>query len=160
MGRPALAGRPWDGDHCWVDRAAVLSQLDQADRAADLPRLGGMARAGGVVIVGQRYWAYAGVDGSLMEGEMPRPPRALRAIPFARGLVRLAASLSPLFRRTGVARRRERWFLAIAILAPLALVFAPQAVGLSVGLVTTMALLAWLLRGRTLYLHGAEHRAI
>jgi uncharacterized protein YqhQ len=84
----------------------------------------------------------------------------LRAIPLARGLVRLAASLSPLFRRTGVARGRERLFLAAAVLAPLALVFTPDWVGLSVGVVTTVALLGWLLRGRTLYLHGAEHRAI
>jgi uncharacterized protein YqhQ len=91
---------------------------------------------------------------------MPRAPRALRAIPLARGLVRLAASLSPLFRRTGVARGRERLFLAAAVLAPLALVFTPDWVGLSVGMITTVALLGWLLRGRTLYLHGAEHRAI
>jgi uncharacterized protein YqhQ len=27
-------------------------------------------------------------------------------------------------------------------------------------MITTVALLGWLLRGRTLYLHGAEHRAI
>ena len=119
-----------------------------------------MARSHGVVIVSQRYWAYAGADGSLREGEMPQAPRALRAIPLARGLVRLAASLSPLFRRTGVTRSRERWFLAVAILAPLALVFTPNWVGLTVGGITTAALLGWLLRGRTLYLHGAEHRAI
>jgi uncharacterized protein YqhQ len=160
MGRLALAGRPFRGDHVRVDQAAVLSQLEQADRVATSPRLGGMARADGVVIVGERYWAFAGIDGSLKEGEMPQSPKALRAVPLARGLVRLAASLSPLFRRTGVARRRERWFLAVAILAPIVLVFAPDWVGLSVGGVTTVALLAWLLRGRTLYLHGAEHRAI
>jgi uncharacterized protein YqhQ len=159
MGRPALAGRPSHGDHGWVDRAAVLRQLELADRA-ESPRLGGMARSHGVVIVSQRYWAYAGVDGSLKEGEMPQPPRALRAVPFARGLVRLAASLSPLFKRTGVARGRERLFLIVAILAPLALVFAPHWIGLGVGALTTAALLGWLLRGRTLYLHGAEHRAI
>ena len=122
--------------------------------------LGGMARSHGVVIVSEHYWAYAGVDGSVKEGEMPHTPRALRAVPLARGLVRLAASLSPLFKRTGVAQRRERWFLAVAILAPLGLVFAPEWVGLSVGGLTTFALLGWLLRGRTLYLHGAEHRAI
>jgi hypothetical protein len=160
MGRPALAGRPSGGDHGWVDRADVLAQLEHADHAADAPRLGGMARSHGVVIVSQRYWAYAGVDGTLKEGEMPQAPRALRAIPLARGLLRLGASLSPLFRRTGVTRRRERWFLAVAILAPLALVFAPNWVGLTVGGITTAALLGWLLRGRTLYLHGAEHRAI
>jgi uncharacterized protein YqhQ len=143
-----------------VDQAAVLRELEQGDLAVAPPRLGGMARAGGVVIVSQRYWAYSGVDGSLKEGGMPQPPRALRAVPFARGLVRLAASLSPLFRRTGVARGRERLFLAAAILAPLALVFTPNWVGLTVGGLTTFALLGWLLRGRTLYLHGAEHRAI
>jgi uncharacterized protein YqhQ len=143
-----------------VDPAAVLKQLEQGDFASTLPRLGGMARAGGVVIVSQNYWAYAGVDGSLKEGRMPQPPRSLRAIPLARGLVRLAASLSPLFKRTGVARGRERFFLAIAILAPLALVFTPNWVGVSLGGLITFALLGWLLRGRTLYLHGAEHRAI
>src|SRR5919107_5877856 len=137
MGRPALAGRLSDGDHGSVDRAAVLAQLEHADRTAKAPRLGGMARSHGVVIVSQRYWAYAGVDGSLKEGEMPQAPRALRAIPLARGLLRLGASLSPLFRRAGVTRRRERWFLAVAILAPLALVFAPDWVGLTVGGLTT-----------------------
>jgi uncharacterized protein YqhQ len=159
MGRPALAGRPSYGDHGWVDQAAVLRQLGLADRS-DSPRLGGMARSHGVVIVSEHYWAYAGVDGSLREGEMPQAPRALRSIPLARGLVRLAASLSPLFKRTGVARGRERLFLLLAMIAPLALVFAPHWVGLGAGAVITVALLGWLLRGRTLYLHGAEHRAI
>ena len=143
-----------------MHQAAVLQELEQGDLASTLPRLGGMARAGGVVIVSQRYWAYAGVDGSLRDGRMPQPPRTLRSIPLVRGLVRLAASLSPLFKRTGVARGRERLFLAVAILAPLALVFTPNWVGMTVGGLTTFALLAWLLRGRTLYLHGAEHRAI
>jgi uncharacterized protein YqhQ len=119
-----------------------------------------MARADGVVIVSERHWAFAGVDGSLREGEMPAPPEALRNIPLVRGLVRLSASLSPLFRRTGVARRRERWFLAIAVLAPLALVFVPHTVSVVIGATITLALIAWLLRGRTLFLHGAEHRAI
>jgi uncharacterized protein YqhQ len=160
MGRLALAGRPFHGDHGWVDQAAVLHELQQGDLASTPPRLGGMARSHGVVIVSQHYWAYAGTDGSLKEGEMPQAPRALRAIPLARGLVRLAASMSPLFKRTGVARGRERLFLAVAILAPLGLVFAPNWVGLVVGGLTTVALLGWLLRGRTLYLHGAEHRAI
>src|SRR5437762_10458545 len=137
MGRLALAGRPWHGDHGWVDHAAVLRELEQGDIAVAPPRLGGMARAGGVVIVSERYWAFAGVDGSMKEGRMPQAPRALRAIPLARGLVRLAASLSPLFKRSGVARGRERLFLAVAILAPLALVFTPNWVGLTVGGATT-----------------------
>jgi uncharacterized protein YqhQ len=143
-----------------VDRGDVLTQLEQGDLAVAAPRLGGMARADGIVIVSERYWAFAGVDGTVREGAMPVAPRAFRAIPLVRGLVRLAASLSPLFRRRGVAGRRERLFLLVAILAPLALVFAPSWVGLFAGGITTGALLVWLLRGRTLFLHGAEHRAI
>jgi uncharacterized protein YqhQ len=143
-----------------VDPGAVLTDLEQGDLAERVPRLGGMARANGVVIVSERFWAFAGVDGSLREGRMPQPPRALRTIPIARGLVRLGSSLSPLFRREGVAKRPERLFLAVAIVAPLLLVFAPDWIGLVAGAITTGALLTWLLRGRTLYLHGAEHRAI
>jgi len=134
--------------------------LDRADGAPSLPRLGGMARADGVVIVSERYWAFAGVDGTLREGRMPSPPATLRRVPLIRGLLRLGASLSPLFRGAGVARRRERLFLAVAVLAPLALVFAPDRVSLVVGIALTAGLLLWLLRGRTLFLHGAEHRAI
>jgi uncharacterized protein YqhQ len=160
MGRPALAGRLRLGDHRWVASDAVLEMLDRADTAARLPRLGGMARADGVVIVSERFWAFAGSDGSLREGAMPVLSRPWRRVPLVRGLVRLAASLSPLFRRTGVARRRERLFLAVAVLAPVGLVWAPGAVGVVVGVTTTAALLCWLLRGRTLFLHGAEHRAI
>src|ERR687886_578881 len=98
-----------------VEPGSVLRELERGDRAAVLPRLGGMARADGVVVVSERFWAFAGVDGSLREGRMPRPPHTLRSIPLVRGLVRLFASLSPLFRRTGVARKRERWFLLLAI---------------------------------------------
>jgi uncharacterized protein YqhQ len=143
-----------------VEQVAVLQELDRADRAAALPRLGGMARADGVVIVSERFWAFAGVDGSLREGRMPRPPRTLRAVPLVRGLVRLFASLSPLFRRTGVARRRERRLLLLAVLAPFGLAFAPGWLSLAAGVAITGALFAWLIRGRTLFLHGAEHRAI
>jgi hypothetical protein len=160
MGRPALAGRLRLADHGWVHSAAAfLTQFEEKNLSA-LPRLGGMARANGVVIVSERYWAFAGTDGTLKEGRMPVAPRSLRAIPLARGLVRLSGSLSPLFKREGVARRRERLFLIAAIIAPLALAFAPSWLGLTAGFVTTFALLGWLLRGRTLYLHGAEHRAI
>ena len=91
---------------------------------------------------------------------MPSAPRPLRKVPLLRGLVRLGASLSPLFRRTGVAHRRERLFLVVAVIAPLALVFAPHTIGLVAGVVVTAALICWLLRGRTLFLHGAEHRGI
>ena len=143
-----------------MDQAAVLTLLEQGDLAPAVPRLGGMARANGVVMVSERYWAFAGTDGSLREGRMPVPPPVLRKIPLARGLVRLAGSLSPLFRRQGVARRRERLFLASAIVAPPVLAFAPNTLGLIVGIATTALLMGWLLRGRTLFLHGAEHRAI
>ena len=119
-----------------------------------------MARPDGVVIVSERFWAFAGRDGTLRQGEMPRPPRALRHVPLVRGLVRLGASLSPLFRRSGVARRRERWLLLAAVLAPCLTFFLPSPFGLLVGLGVTLGLVAWMLRGRTLHLHGAEHRAI
>jgi hypothetical protein len=159
MGRLALAGRPSFADHGGVSPAAFLTQFEEKNLPA-LPRLGGMARANGVVIVSERYWAFAGTDGTLREGRMPVGPHSLRAIPLARGLVRLSGSLSPLFKREGVARGRERLFLIAAIIAPLALAFAPNWLGLTAGFATTFALLGWLLRGRTLYLHGAEHRAI
>jgi uncharacterized protein YqhQ len=147
-------------DHGGVESAAAfLKQFEERNTSA-VPRVGGMARANGVVIVSERYWAFAGIDGTLSEGRMPAPPRSLRAIPLARGLVRLSGSLSPLFKREGVARGRERLFLIAAITAPLVLAFAPNWLGLTAGFVTTFALLGWLLRGRTLYLHGAEHRAI
>jgi uncharacterized protein YqhQ len=152
-------GRHFD-DHGGVELSSALRLLDHADRSATLPRLGGMARADGVVIVSENHWAFAGVDGSLREGRMPRPPRAARHIPLVRGLVRLGMSLSPIFRRSGVTRRRERWFLALAVVAPLILVVTPHTFSLVVGAATTVALVGWLLRGRTLYLHGAEHRAI
>src|SRR6476646_6513479 len=160
MGRPALAGRPCCVDHGGVDSAAAFLTQYEENNTSAVPRLGGMARANGVVMVSERYWAFAGTDGTLREGRMPEAPRSLRAIPLARGLVRLGGSLSPLFKRDGVARGRERLFLIGAIVAPLALAFAPRWLGLTAGFATTFALLGWLLRGRTLYLHGAEHRAI
>jgi hypothetical protein len=119
-----------------------------------------MARPDGVVIVSERYWAFAGVDGSLREGAMPVLPAWLYRIPLARGLLRLGASLSPLLRRRGVAGRRERPFILAALLAPFLLVFLPNAWRMPVGLAATLGLAGWLLRGRTLRLHGAEHRAI
>jgi hypothetical protein len=136
---------------------SVLAGIDGFDA---LPRLGGMARPDGVAIVSDRFWAFAGVDGTLREGAMPAPRTRLRKVPLIRGLVRLGLSLSPLFRRGGVARPRERLLLAVAVAAPVLFAFLPERASLIAGLSVTLALVAWLLRGRTLALHGAEHRAI
>jgi hypothetical protein len=136
--------------------AAVLARAD----ATPLPLLGGMARPDGVVIASERYFAFAGRDGSVMEGEMPQVPRVIRRLPLLRGLARLGMSVSPLLRRDGVAGRRERLLLTAVLLAPLFFVFLSGTATLVAGIVMSGGLLAWLLRGRTLYLHGAEHRAI
>jgi uncharacterized protein YqhQ len=138
----------------------VESTLAGIDRLEALPRLGGMARPDGVAIVSERFWAFAGVDGTLREGAMPAPRERLRKIPLLRGLVRLGLSLSPLFRNGGVAKPRERLLLVAAVAAPLLFAFLPQRASLIAGLSVTLALVLWLLRGRTLALHGAEHRAI
>src|SRR5258705_490676 len=95
--------------------------LRKADAALSLPRLGGMARPNGVVIVSERHWAFAGVDGSLREGRMPHPPERLQRLPLARGLVRLWSSLAPVLRPGGVAPSRERYLILTALLAPLGL---------------------------------------
>src|SRR5436190_15992951 len=143
-----------------MDRAGVVSVLRRAEQAAELPRLGGMARAEGVVIASERFWAFARRDGTVQEGDMPAPPHVVRRVPLLRGLVRLGLALAPLFRGTGVARAHERVLLIAALLAPLSLIFLPQSFGMPLGIATAVVLLAWLLRGRTLFLHGAEHRAI
>jgi uncharacterized protein DUF1385 len=119
-----------------------------------------MARPNGVVMVSEHYWAFAGVDGSLREGRMPQPPELLQRVPLARGLVRLYASLAPLFRRDGVAKRRERWLILAALVAPLGLAVLGGPWSTIAGIVLSVALVATILRGRTLHLHGAEHRAI
>jgi uncharacterized protein YqhQ len=119
-----------------------------------------MARPDGVAIVSERFWAFAGVDGTLREGAMPRAQGFLRKIPLLRGLVRLFLSLSPLVRRDGVAKPHERLLLAAAVAGPLGFAFLPQPWSLAAGLALTLAFVGWLLRGRTLALHGAEHRAI
>ena len=138
----------------------VIDVLREADERGSLPRLGGMARAEGVVIASERFWAFATRDGGVREGSMPRPPARLRHVPLLRGLARLGLALAPLFGGRGVARTRERLLLATALLAPLSLVVLPDSASLPVGIATAVVLLAWLLRGRTLFLHGAEHRAI
>jgi uncharacterized protein YqhQ len=143
-----------------MDRSAAFDVLARADGTAELPRLGGMARADGIVIASAGYWAFASRDGSVREGAMPSPPEALRHVPLLRGLIRLFSALAPLFRGAGVASRRERLLLLVAVLAPLSLVFLPQWASLPLGIGTAVLLLGWMLRGRTLFLHGAEHRAI
>jgi uncharacterized protein YqhQ len=143
-----------------MPQGEAIDLLRLGDAAFVLPKLGGMARPNGVVIVSERYWAFADTDGRVREGRMPRTPEALNRIPLARGLVRLAASLSPIFRRTGVAPRKERGLLVAALIAPAAFIAFPGAWGQVAGLAITVALLFMLLRGRALNLHGAEHRAI
>src|SRR6476469_7340424 len=149
MGPPAQAGRPFLRYNSAMDAAAEL--LQRADAALVLPRLGGMARPNGVVIVSERRWAFAGVDGSLREGRMPHPPEVLQKLPLARGLVRLWASLAPVFRREGVAPAKERWLILAAVGGPWST---------AAGIVLSALLLVTILRGRALHLHGAEHRAI
>ena len=136
------------------------SVFARADSASALPRLGGMARPDGVIVVSERFWAHARVDGSLLEGSMPAVATGFQRVPLLRGLARIGASLAPLFRRTGVAKRPERFLLVAAVLAPCAFFLLPSGLSLFAGLVLTVGLVAWLLRGRTLFLHGAEHRAI
>jgi Protein of unknown function (DUF1385) len=139
---------------------AAPSTLLEADRAATLPRLGGMARPNGVVIASERFWAFAGVDGSLAEGEMPPAPGILRRVPLVRGLVRLGAAISPLARRRGVVGNRERLFLLVVVVASFAFFALPPVLELASGVALALVMVGWLLRGRTLHLHGAEHRAI
>src|SRR5919204_525908 len=63
---------------------ACPSVLTEADGRAELPRLGGMARPDGVVIVSERYWAFAGRDGNIREGVMPKLRHELRVARRAR----------------------------------------------------------------------------
>jgi hypothetical protein len=119
-----------------------------------------MARPNGVVIVSERYWAFAAADGSLHEGELPRRDGRAGRTPLLRGLLQLGASMTPLLRGQGVARRRERLVLLAALVVPFLLFLLPPALELPAGLAVTVALVVWLMRGRTLRLHGAEHRAI
>ena len=142
------------------DVGETLELLQRADAALALPRLGGMARPNGVVIVSERYWAFAGVDGSLREGRMPKPPEFLQNLPLARGLSRLWASLAPVLRPGGVAPARERWLILAAVFAPLGLAFFGGHWSTIGGILFSLVLLVTILRGRALHLHGAEHRAI
>ena len=145
-----------------MDAIADRELFATADAAGSLPRLGGMARPNGVVIVSERFWAFASTDGELREGTVSGAARKARfdRIPILRGFLQLAASMGPLLGGRGVARRGERAFLLVALLAPLAFTTLPPRLELLAGVLTTFVLLAWLFRGRTFRLHGAEHRAI
>ena len=148
------------GHSAAVQPTATASTWLSADRAAALPRLGGMARPNGVVVVSERFWAFATTGGELHEGDLP--PRRSRAarIPLVRGLLQLGSSMTPLLRGRGVARGRERLVLLAAMIAPLFFVALPARFELPAGILATALLLVFLFRGRTLRLHGAEHRAI
>ena len=65
-----------------------------------------------------------------------------------------------LFRRGGVAKPRERLLPRVRGRGPVLFAFLPHRLSLIAGLAVTLGLIVWLLRGRTLALHGAEHRAI
>jgi hypothetical protein len=144
-----------------VDDAAVLSILAEADSSPLLPRLGGMARPDGVAIVSERVWCFSRTGGAeLATGRMPRPPALMARLPLLRGLAKLAVSLAPLLSRRGTARLGERLVLLAALFAPLPLVLVPGSYRTAALAGSIVLLLAWMLRGRTLRLHGAEHRAI
>jgi uncharacterized protein YqhQ len=134
--------------------------LTAADEAPALPRLGGMARPNGVIIVSERFWAFARSDGEILQGEMRRLSQPLRRVPLIRGLARIATALAPLFGGARIARRRERYLLAFLVAGPLALAFLPDEASLPAGFLLACCAVGWILRGRTLNLHGAEHRAI
>jgi len=119
-----------------------------------------MARPNGVVIVSERFWAFATKTGELHEGAMPARRAGATRIPLVRGLLQLASSMAPLASGRGVAGSRERIFLLFALLAPLGFVALPSRLELVAGILTTALIIGWLFRGRTLRLHGAEHRAI
>ena len=144
-----------------VQVTSLAALFNRADATA-LPALGGMARPDGVVIVSERFFAFAGRDGSLLEGEMPRLPGLARRVPLLRDtdIPSRAMPVSPLLPRGGIAGRLERLVLFAVVLAPIAFVFLPSRAALVAGIVMGIGLIAWLMRGRTLYLHGAEHRAI
>jgi uncharacterized protein YqhQ len=144
-----------------MDDATVLAVLARADAAPSLPRLGGMARPDGVAIVSETTWAFADTAGAVRVRAVAPGPALLRRIPFLRGLVKLGSALAPLLARGGgTASPRERLLLLALILAPVGIHFLPDALSLPALIATTLAMVGWMLRGRTLFLHGAEHRAI
>jgi hypothetical protein len=141
--------------------AEHLELLERADRSGLLPRLGGMARPNGIVIASDRFWAFASTTGEVREGTVATAPRWLSRVPLLRGLAQLGGALRPLAVGGGAAGGVERLFLLAAVVGPLLLLpLLPGPLELPVGLAVGLLLVAWLMRGRTLRLHGAEHRAI
>jgi uncharacterized protein YqhQ len=161
MGRSALAAMPLRRDDVSVDDLTVLAVLAAADAAPSLPRLGGMARPDGVAIVSERLWSFSRASGpAIVVRPMPVPRSPIARLPFVRGLVKLAAAIVPLFGRGAAARPRERLLLAAALLTPLPVLLLPAVYRTPLLATVTAALICWMFRGRTLRLHGAEHRAI
>lgn len=119
-----------------------------------------MARPNGVVIVSERFWAFAARDGDLRQGShAPRgargacdPARTRPAEPYGLPL----PTVSRWRRRGGEGRA----LLAAGLLVSFGFVFLPDTFATVLAVALTAILLGVLFRGRTLALHGAEHRAI
>jgi len=62
--------------------------------------------------------------------------------------------------RNGAAPGRDQLVLLAALVAPVPLAFVPGGMRMLAFVAVTVSVLAWMVRGRTLRLHGAEHRAI
>jgi uncharacterized protein YqhQ len=144
-----------------VDDVAVLAILADADASASLPQLGGMARPDGVAIVSERFWSFSRVgEAAVLVRQMPLTTVRLTRLPFVRGLVKLGAALVPLLGRRAAASRKERLLLLSALIAPLLVLAVPSGYRTPALVAITVGLICWMFRGRTLNLHGAEHRAI
>ena len=158
---PGLATARPSRDHESVDDEAVVRVLAAADAAQSLPRLGGMARPDGVAIVSERVWCFSRTDGGPVSVRaMPQVRSRAARLPFLRGLVKLGAALVPMFARGAAARPRERLLLLAVLVAPIPLLAVPAAYRTVALAVVTAAVIVFMFRGRTLKLHGAEHRAI
>ena len=142
-----------------MEDALVVSILSRADAADCLPRLGGMARPDGVFIAGGGSWSFSSSAGAVTEGGLPKTP-SFSSVPLLRGVVRLAAALSPIFKLGRSGGRREAPVFAAALALPVLLAFLPVWLATPGSIVVGSCFVLWLFRGRTLFLHGAEHRAI